>query len=187
MKAPSKAVGGAWWWGMAVLLLSLSAISCAHPVLKLAADMPFIDGGYTPPTTATLQEPLALLEKRVEALGITVEVMPESDAADGYFGYASSEAKMIWLPETLSVDARFEVLAHEAAHHFQPPVLNKSESEVFAELVAYEVARYYGHNTRKTSGSYLSGYKGGISAAKAFMVDVKLVTQLLTGQLDTWQ
>jgi hypothetical protein len=127
--------------------VSVGCATRAHPVVRLASEIPQQESGYTPPTTAYFHRALPELEARLEKLGIKVKtISPDelaafigSRSAVGATGWVDGEDKLptIFLPTGQSVDARFLTLAHVAAHAFQPIGIGTSDYEVFAELVAW--------------------------------------------------
>src|SRR5262245_45155341 len=102
------------------VLLALICAACAPAVLDRAATIPYIEAGYEPPTTATHAIALSDVFTNVARMGVTIIYLDEADPA---FGRADRAARRIGLHPTLGLDARLEVLAHEAAHLLQPPGL----------------------------------------------------------------
>lgn len=174
------------------LLLCLLLTGCAakvHPVIQFALDTPFSASGYVPVPGDSLREPLKALEARLAELQVTVAEMPPEEHQDGQgnWGSAIPAERMIWMPPMLSVNTRFEVLAHEAAHIYQPTnATHRLGAELFAELVAWEVARYYGHDMTESSGRYLAGYKESLVYAIPYKTDIEYVFRILVGKGSVW-
>lgn len=167
-----------------------------HPVVVVASRTPGQMAVYLPPLTATLTAPLAALEARLRSLDITVVYtdVPDALLAAGQvpagnivWGLALPDEREVYLLESLSPDGRFEVLTHEAAHILQPGDLNSSASEVFAELVLYEMLYYYGHDGSVTVGQYLAGHKAELPLVPFISVDVRFVRDVLLGKADVWK
>ena len=166
---------------MVLLIMSIAftLTGCAPSVRQIALRTPSHQAMYVPPTTATMAQPFAELKARVEGMGVTIA---EIEEAGQFWGLADQRAKVIALSPDLGTDAKFEVLAHEAAHLFQPMGLSESEREVFAERVMVEVCDFYGHDARGISGQYLGRYKSGFGAQKALAVDYRRAVRVLTGR-----
>ena len=174
-------------------MLILAALGCGssgtHPVVARASEIPAYSVRYTPPQSMTLGEPLRLLEERVLWLGVIITVLPEEvvekEQAYGMAGTVEGR-KTIYLPNSLSIDARFLILAHEAAHLFAPDALDQAQNEVFAEIVAYEVAQAFGVDILESAASYCAFWKAGLPAVPMLMSDIEVVTNLLVGDL-SWK
>lgn len=172
------------------LLLSTGCATFAtrQDVVHWARHIPADNGRYNENPGANLASALAKLEATVAAEGITIEMMTREKAGEGAYGFANKADRHIWLVDDLSVNTRFEVLAHEAAHIFQPIILSKMGAEVFAELVAFEVAKHYGHNMKRSSAFYLAQYKEALVHAKALDVDIaRAVKRLTATPVQLWQ
>lgn len=156
-----------------------------HPVVRAAAKIPVRESRYVPPTTATMQAQLTALEQRLLGWGIVIHTVPKEEMA-GRVGAAGRESpespQEIWLEASLGVDARFDVLVHEAAHLFQPPGWTRGEREVFAELVLFEVAKHHGRNTIPWNAPYLANWKEYLHIVPWIQVDVAQATRILVGR-----
>lgn len=75
---------------------------------------------------------------------------------DDVYGLTSYHQHTIFIDDSLSWSARYDVMVHEGAHTLQSPWYGKGQEEVFAESVAYLV----GHENLGTHSRYLSGFKG---------------------------
>lgn len=152
-------------------------------------ETPFAESGYAPVPGNHLSGPLKALEARLEELKVTVAVMPAEEHQDGQgnWGSAVPAERHIWLPPMLSTNTRFEVLAHEAAHIYQPPIVSHGRgAELFAELVGWRVAKHYGHDMTQSSGKYLAGYKEALIFEPVYRTDIERVFRILVGKGDVW-
>jgi hypothetical protein len=176
-------------WGMLTVsaMLLLASLGCApygeHPVVTRAKAIPVHLSGYTPAQTGNSAAALQHFEARVEWLGVTMAVLPEEAVANEVYGMAATVdgKKTIWLPAVMAADARFEVLAHEAAHLFAPPTLDQAQGEVFAEIVAYEVTKAFGYDHLEAAAQYCASWKPGLAAVPVLQADIDAVVTLLVG------
>src|SRR5687767_10176296 len=116
-------------------------------------------------------------------LHIDVEYMPSNDPTlRGAFGisYAAGNHLFIKVRQDLSINGTIEVLAHEAAHLFQPNVLNRSEGDVFAEIVSAHVASRLGvPNAESTSALWLRQHKPNLRMALDLQREITHVANIL--------
>jgi hypothetical protein len=75
------------------------------------------------------------LTHRLHRLGWTVEYK-SPDTLQGAYGITYLETREIFVDESLSWDARYWVLAHEAGHTLQPGWANHGHGEAWAETVS---------------------------------------------------
>lgn len=78
------------------------------------------------------------LEGRLNELGWTV--LYSSIVDQGVYGLTIPKQHVIYIEQSLSWDARYNVLTHEGAHTQQPAWLSDSQAEMFAESVALLMA-----------------------------------------------
>jgi hypothetical protein len=164
-------------------LAILGCLGCTPRVLRMAEARSHFDARYIPTDGDSMRAPFLDLAGRLERWGITIADLPEQDGA---FGRASLEQRTIWIKRSLSVNAQFEVLAHEAGHLLQPPALaDDALSQLFAELVGVGVQHFYGSATAdETGAAYLSQFKYTFGAARAMRHDIDYAVKALTGQVD---
>jgi hypothetical protein len=157
---------------------------CAsHPVLERARNMSHFAASYEPTPGDEMKPALDALTKRLQLWGIRIiPTMPN----DHVHGRASLEHRIIQLHPALSVNGRFEVLAHESGHLFQPPALNDpAVAQVFAELVGVGIQRYYGSKTcEDVAARYLAQFKWAFSSYRYLEKDIDYAVKALTGQID---
>jgi hypothetical protein len=79
------------------------------------------------------------------------------------------ERRTIIVNDALAWNDRYETLAHEGAHTFQPPALDYSKGgqEVFAETVAALVSGRY-----REPAHYLAHYKADLWTLFVFQSDI---------------
>lgn len=130
---------------------------------------------YDAPTGDSHARDLARLQRLVTTvLGVELQ----AGAPAGIAGYTIREQRVISLDPTLSPNAQFQVLAHEAGHVLQPAGLSTPEAEVFADAVAYLVS---GDET-KTFSRYLSGSKSGLHVLKTYRREIQWAAKVLGGK-----
>jgi hypothetical protein len=171
--------------GVFITLLCITGCAArSHPILSAVARIPVSEHGYTPPTTATMLGPLRALEARLAELNVDVRTIPVAQfgTAMGTTDLTDPKRPVVRLPDNLSVDARFEALSHEAAHTLQPIGLSRSDYEVLAELVAWELARHYGRDTTYTTARYLANWKDSLAIIPALKADVQQIVAILLNQ-----
>lgn len=139
------------------------------------------------PTAGGDPDALAALYIRLTELRIDVQYLPADDpelrGAYGISYAAGSEQLFIRLRQNLSINGSIEVLAHEAAHLFQPPYMTRSEGDVFAEIVSAHVAHHLGApNAIGTSAGWLRQHKPWLRMALDLQNEIQYVARLLTPQ-----
>lgn len=136
----------------------------------------FWEQSYDAPAGTSREQDLLRLARLVEAaLGVQVQT---AGAPPGVAGISSREHRIIALDGTLSPNAKFQVLAHEAAHILQPPDMTKAEGEVFADAVSYLVT---GDDVAIFS-RYLAGNKSGLHALKTYRREIRWAASVLSGK-----
>ena len=152
-------------------------------MLDTARTIPALTAKYIEPTGTDWQPHFDDLKARLEGWGIMFVEFPPT-LLGAFYGLSDAREGWIALEPTLGVNVAFATLCHEAAHLVAPPALrnNKSVSEVFAEVVGYEVGKFYGVTLNPEQ--YIAAYKDGFSIVENdLQVDVKVAVKLLTGQL----
>lgn len=77
------------------------------------------------------------LETRLNELGWIVQYQSNlSYRGQTAYGITDPSEHTIFIDESLHWNTRFDVLAHEAGHAFQPGWMNRAQGEVFAECVS---------------------------------------------------
>lgn len=141
------------------------------------------DAYYTP-TPGGDPRVLKFLEHRVEWLGIQLEYTEtlDDERLQGAVGisFRIENARYILINGDTTINGRLEVLAHEAAHQFQPPLGTRDEHEVFADLVAVEVCRRLGVDISQTSSRYLQAHKHAFYIVKTWKQEIAYTADLLT-------
>jgi hypothetical protein len=175
--------------GRSVLIAACVLLSaCAPKTLRLAEQINHFAADYQPTPGDSMRAPLEALEKRLADWGVTVGEIPPTF---GGIGLASAENRTILLKPGLSVNARFEVLAHEAGHLLQPPTLgDQAVAQLFAELVGVGVQKFYGSQTAElVAARYLAQFKYAFAAEKHLRTDIQYAVEALTGQrpLPAWK
>jgi len=152
---------------------------CAPTVVRRSLQIPHFESGYEPTAGDEMGSAYLQLHDRLTQWGIAIHEQPLRQ-----FGLADLRRGVILIREGLPINARFEVLAHEAAHLFQPPALeDSSTAQVFAELVAVEIAKFYGHDGYvDISARYLAMHKHAFASVKYLERDVAYAVKVLTGQ-----
>jgi hypothetical protein len=155
---------------------------CAPKTLRMAARINHFAASYIPTPGDEMAGPLAELEKRLTGWGITISDLP---AMAPYSGIADAQSRTIQLKPGLSVNARFEVLAHEAGHLFQPPALDSGSQvgQLFAEMVGVGVQKFYDSKTaEKVAAPYLAQLKFAFPSYRWMKHDINYAIRCLTGQ-----
>jgi hypothetical protein len=174
-----------------LFLLSLAfSTSCATTFETAMRTQTHFEWVYEPTVG---EERTALYEEvreRIRGWGYTVDEFGDDCilAECQGFGYTYVGAKLMGIRGSMPGNAKFETIVHEAAHIFQPSVWSqpeqKSESEVWAELVTQGVMRHYGYEGyEEISNKYLLGYKSGADVAKWFEKDIAVTVKFITGEL----
>jgi hypothetical protein len=168
------------------LLLALLLTGCASSsarVLQRASEISHFAAGYTPTPGDDMAGPLAELTTRLEAWGVRVEDLPETPGRP-MVGLASLEYRVVQIQRGLSVNARFEVLAHEAGHLLQPPGLqDRAVAQLFAELVGVGIGKFYGaKHCEEIAAIYLASFKYVFGAEPHLRRDITYAIEAMTGQ-----
>ena len=165
-----------------IALVFLTACSSTPRTLRLAEQIPHFQADYVPTEGDSMAGPLAELEQRLTDWGIAIGDLPPTV---GGVGLSSLPARQILLRPGLPVNARFEVLAHEAGHLLQPVTLGNHEvGQVFAELVGVGIQQYYGSTTaEEVAALYLAQFKHAFGAERYLRRDIDYAVKALTGQV----
>lgn len=171
---------------IAVLLVALCLTTgCADYVTRVATHAsrqtwrsPTDDGSNLPPS----DNAIGALERIAAALGVNVVFAPTLTEEQGALGMFVPAQRQISIDAGLSSVLRMQTLAHELAHVIQPPHLNHSESEVFAETVAAVVSRRFGVNTLPSSSRYLADHHMALRVAREYHADILWAANVLAGQ-----
>ena len=164
------------------VLLLLSVSACASSVVTLAQRGLAYDAVYHP-TPGGDPRTLRFLEQRADFLGVAVDYRPAGhEDLRGAMGlsFRIERQRHVIVNGDLSVNGRIEVLAHEIAHAFQPPLAHRAEHEVFAELVSVEVCRRFGVDTRQVAARYLRANKSALGVARVYRREIAFVVDMLT-------
>lgn len=170
------------WWMLVGVVALLAVSGCGPRALRLAQDLSHFEATYIPSTGDTMAGPLAELTARLERWGVTLGELP---AVFSEVGLTYRADRRILLRVGLSVDARFEVLAHEAGHLLQPPALDDDAvAQLFAELVGVGVQKFYGSRTAdRTAAAYLAQFKWTFAMEPYLRRDIDYAVKVLTGQV----
>jgi hypothetical protein len=169
-----------------ILVLALVSVGCANMTERIVHDAMkglVWQADYVPKTGGDPRALAALYAHLTQELGIDVEYLPkDNEVLRGAFGisYAAGNHRFIKLRQDLSVNGSIEVLAHEAAHLYQPPYLSKSQGDVFAEIVSAHVAAKLGvPDTRATAANWLRQHKPSLRMALDLQNEIAHVTEKL--------
>lgn len=163
-----------------VVTLAVVAVGCTPKTLRMAEQISHFAADYQPTPGDDMAGPLAELEQRLTAWGVTIGDLPPTV---GGVGLASARDRSILLRPGLSPNARFEVLAHEAGHLLQSPGVTDLYAQLFAELVGVGVQRFYGSTTaEKVAARYLASMKHTFPAYQWMKRDIAYAVRCLTGQ-----
>ena len=162
---------------LACSTLTERLVNDAMKGLVFEADYIPIEGG----------DPLALAafhEHLTQGLRIDIGYLP-SDAEElhGAYGisYHAGDQLFIRLRQDLSINGSIEVLAHEAAHLFQPPYLSRPQGDVFAEIVSAHVSSRMGvPDAAGTSALWLRQHKPSLRMALDLELEIQYVAKILT-------
>lgn len=174
-----------------ILATGLVVSSCAsfsEQVLKEAVKIPVFKSTYVPATGSEFQWAYDELWGRLEAAGAYVEeidglVNPSTGAKS--WGLTFRGDHHIDIEKSVDVNARLEILAHEAGHLFHNGAVSTSEAEVFAELVGANVLAHYGFpGAKEKSAQYLASYKYGFASLPFVESDIDLAVKALIGQIE---
>lgn len=128
--------------GLAVGAACGMSLGCASDLSKLTNQIehtPIHRYGWTPPDTAELIDVSKRLKYAAGYLGISIQPNPTMEETE--YGMYQPETRVIYYNPTLGFDAQVQVIAHELAHALQPPSLDVSERELFADSVSYLVLK----------------------------------------------
>lgn len=167
------------------LLLCLAVAACAsrtERVIASASQGLAYDAIYHA-TPGGNPKALTFLERRAAWLGVQVSWRPEGHedlrGATG-LSYRNGYEKHVIVSNTLSINGRIEVLAHELAHLWQPESDSRAANDVFAELVSINVCQKLGVDSSKAASRYLSGYKPALYVGRLYAPEIAFITDLLT-------
>ena len=125
--------------GVLSVLVVLGLMQLPWKLVVLGTETLFVKPGLLHTTDDQRQYWDAMsLEHRLWRLGWSVQYVKASRLGD--YGSVSTEIHEIFINEDLAWSDRYHVLAHEAAHAFQPPGLDTKEAEAFAEAVSFLMA-----------------------------------------------
>ena len=164
-----------------LLLLAALSCGCASTSDRIAVEAlrtPWREAFYVPSTETTMGLALTRLEKRLGAIGVTVAY---ADLTSESLGGRTRDGH-IEIEQTLAINGRLEVLAHEAGHLFHPPTLSVAEQQAFAEMVGAEVCAKLGWPMWRGSARYLGLFKPGLAGALASKVDRERAVRVLLGE-----
>lgn len=146
--------------GLALGMACGTSLSCASSDLgkltKKIEDTPTHQYGWTPPESADLQDLSKRLKWAAWYLGIAIQPNPTMEATE--YGMFQPETRTLYYNPTLAFDAQVQVIAHELAHALQPPGLDLSERELFADSVSYLVLKPE-RDQLDNYAAYLARYK----------------------------
>ena len=170
---------------IAVLLILVGcAATMTERIVREAQKGLVWSADYTPREGGNPEQLAALYAHLTVNLKIDVEYLPaDAHILQGAFGmsYAAGNHAYIRLRQDLSVNGTIEVLAHEAAHLFQPPHLTRSETDVFAMVVAAHVADRLGvPDAVATSALWLRQHKAALRTALDLRDEIEHVANMLT-------
>ena len=172
----------------ALLLLCVSLWGCTatDQLMRRSSAIPTWAAVYTPTTGATFAGPYQELTARLIAGGIRVEEVPDlhqPSTGAKVAGLTFRRSALIQIEATYELNARFEILCHEAGHLFHPVWFDPATAEVFAEIVSVNVQRFYGSKTALTvSAPYVATYKSAFPAMRPMRVDLQKAVDALTGR-----
>ena len=169
-----------------IIVVLMGSLGCASMTERIVnqglkglvweADYAPVEGGNP--------EALAALYAHLTKLEIHIQYLPADDEwLRGAYGvsYHADGEMFIKLRQDLSVNGSIEVLAHEAAHLHQPPLLSRSQGDVFAEIVSAHVAAKLGvPDAEATSALWLRAHKPSLRMALDLQNEIEYVAKLLT-------
>lgn len=165
------------WHLIAACVLSLCSVDPLDRLERQTSSLTFWQQSYDAPVGNSRQQDFMRLQRLVvTVLGVTLRV----GAPDGIAGITviGEEGRVIALDPTLSPNAAFQVLAHEAGHILQPGGLSRPEAEVFADAVSLLVT---GDNAHIFS-RYLASSKSGLSVLKTHRREIYWAAHVLSGK-----
>ncbi len=153
---------------LTALILALFLVGCAarahSPSIDAMGELTIIQHAETYPVSwevagDTHQKHLDNLKTWAAARYITIAFVPsivyKGDELMGFSFYRQAGWSVL-IDNSQPVNTQFYTLCHELAHVYQAHNLSKAASEVFAEIVAYQVAKNVGLQTRLQAALYLS-------------------------------
>lgn len=167
---------------------AIIASSCATMTDRIVSDAMnglAYSASYTP-TLGGRMDRLAVFDEHLKQLKINVQYVPPGDRILGSAVGVSLRDDVdgnlyIRLRQNLPVNGSIQVLAHEAAHLFQPPHLTRAQGDVFAEIVAAHVADRLGvPHAAQTSALWLRQYKAALRVAADLRNEIDHVVAILT-------
>lgn len=142
------------------------------------------EADYVPRQGGNPEALAALYHHLTKDLRIDIQYLPADDAdLRGAYGisWGEGQALFIRLRQDLSINGSIEVLAHEAAHLFQPAALNQPQGDVFAEIVSAHVASRLGvPKAASTSALWLRQHKPSLRMALDLQNEIEYVAGILT-------
>lgn len=167
-----------------VLVVAISLGACAS-VGQLQRDVrahAVVQAGYVP-TGTDLAEGRYLLFKDFVTRLFGVQVIEAIPPNDREAGAADLSQRLILINATMPFDAKFETLAHEAAHLLQPPNLTSAEAQAWADTVAHYVCREWGLKNEAATVAYLALFKSAVFAIQTqYEVDLNWAVSVLSGR-----
>ena len=145
--------------GLAVGFGCGMSLGCSSSLEKLTDKIehtPIHRYGWTPPSTDELQDLAKRLKWAAGYLGISIQPNQTMDATE--YGMYQPETRTLYYNPALGFDAQVQVIAHELAHALQPPSLDVSDRELFADSVSYLVLKP-DRDQLNNYASYLARYK----------------------------
>ena len=175
---------------IAVIVFVVSATACSFnsQILRQAQAIPAINADYKPAKGDSMAGAYKELWERLEAGGVTVHeeanlVNPQSGTQ--VWGLTFRNQHHIDIEATADVNARFEILCHEAGHLFHNAALTYAQAEIFAEIVGANLQDHYGvRGAKEKAAAYLAGYKNGADVAKTNKLDIEIAIKALTGKIE---
>lgn len=168
---------------LVIVVASLGCASMTERIVDEARKGLVWEADYKPKDGGNAEALAALFHHLTVDLRIDVEYLPAEDptlrTAYG-ISYNAGENLFIKLRQDLSVNGTIEVLAHEAAHLFQPPYLTRSQGDVFAEIVSAHVADRLGvPDAAATSALWLRQHKPSLRMALDLQMEILHVVKIL--------
>lgn len=169
---------------MSILLsIGCAASSMTERIVKDAMKGLVWEADYVP-VEGGRPDTLAAFNAHLIQLGIEIAYLPKEDTVlRGAFGvsYSAGERMFIRVRQDLSINGTIEVLAHEAAHLYQPPYLTRPQGDVFAEIVSAYVADRLGvPDAAQTSALWLRQHKPSLRMALDLQREIEHVAHILT-------
>jgi hypothetical protein len=165
------------WHLILACAFSLCSTDPLDRLERQASSLTFWQQSYDAPVgDSRLQDFLRLQRLAVSVLGVKLQ----AGVPDGIAGLTAftEDGRVISLDPTLSPNAAYQVLAHEAGHVLQPTGLSKQEAEVFADAVSMLVT---GDNVHVFS-QYLAGSKSGLGVLRIYRKEIRWAATVLRGR-----